>query len=135
MFDVYEIRKDFPILAEEAHAGVPLVYLDSAASSQKPTAVIEAMNRYYRRYNANVHRGIHRLSEDATNAYEDARRRVSEFIHSPSPDQVILVRNATEGMNLLAYTWGVANLRAGDEVLITEWSTMPILCRGRWFVA
>ena len=120
MFDVYEIRKDFPILAEEAHAGVPLVYLDSAASSQKPTAVIEAMNRYYRRYNANVHRGIHRLSEDATNAYEDARRRVSEFIHSPSPDQVILVRNATEGMNLLAYTWGVANLRAGDEVLITE---------------
>ncbi len=120
MFDVNEIRKDFPILAEEAHAGVPLVYLDSAASSQKPTAVIDAMNNYYRRYNANVHRGIHRLSEDATNAYEDARRRVSEFIHSPSPEQVILVRNATEGMNLLAYTWGIANLRPGDEVLTTE---------------
>ncbi|MEM7116918.1 MAG: cysteine desulfurase [Chloroflexota bacterium] len=120
MLDVTKIRADFPILQEEAHPNVPLVYLDSAASSQKPTAVIEAMNTYYRGYNANVHRGIHRLSEDATNAYEGARERIAKFINAPDSAQTIYVRNATEAFNLVAATWGRANIGAGDEILITE---------------
>jgi cysteine desulfurase / selenocysteine lyase len=120
MLDVAKVRADFPILAVEAHPGVPLVYLDSAASSQKPTAVIEAMNNYYRSYNANVHRGIHRLSEDATNAYEGARQRVADFINAPGAEQVIYTRNATEAFNLVAATWGRANLMPGDEILLTE---------------
>ena len=120
MLDVTKIRADFPILQEEAHPNVPLVYLDSAASSQKPTAVIEAMNTYYRGYNANVHRGIHRLSEDATNAYEGARERIAKFINAPDSAETIYVRNATEAFNLVAATWGRANIRAGDEILLTE---------------
>jgi cysteine desulfurase/selenocysteine lyase len=120
MLDVKRIRADFPILSTEAYAGVPLIYLDSAASSQKPAAVIEAMNDYYRTYNANVHRGIHRLSEDATNAYEGARARIARFINAPDSHQVIYVRNATEGFNLVAYSWGRANVEAGDEILLTE---------------
>lgn len=118
MLEVHSIA-DFPVLSEMAHPDVPLVYLDSAASSQKPLQVIEAMNNYYRRYNANVHRGIHRLSETATAAYETARQKVQAFIHAPSSDEIIFVRNATEGFNLLAYSWGGANLKPGDEVLIT----------------
>ncbi len=120
MLDVNRVREDFPILQREVYPGVPLVFLDSAASSQKPTAVIEAMDAYYRTTHANVHRGIYRLSEDATNAYEDARRRVARFINAPDPVQAIFVRNATEGFNLVAYSWGRANVRAGDEILLTE---------------
>lgn len=120
MLDVTAVREDFPILAIEAHPGVPLVYLDSTASSQKPSAVIEAMNRYYREQNANVHRGIHHLSEVATAAYEGARVRIGRFIHAPDPRQVIYVRNATEGINLVAYSWGRANIGEGDEILLTE---------------
>lgn len=120
MFDIEQIRRDFPILQVEAHPGVPLVYLDSAASSQKPTAVISAMNDYYESYNANVHRGIHALSEAATNAYEGARERIADFINAPDSAEVIYVRNATEAFNLVAFTWGRANLGPGDEVLITE---------------
>ncbi|MCI0399050.1 MAG: cysteine desulfurase [Chloroflexi bacterium] len=120
MLDAKAIQADFPILQVEAHPGVPLVYLDNAATSQKPRAVIEAMDTYYRSYNANVHRGIHRLSEAATAAYEGARVRVARFINAPDPDQVIFVRNTTEGINLVAFTWGRANLRPGDEILLTE---------------
>jgi cysteine desulfurase / selenocysteine lyase len=119
MLNVQKIRSDFPILQTEAYPGVPLIYLDSAASSQKPLAVIEAMNNYYRTYNANVHRGIHRLSEEATNAYEGARERIARFINAADLAEVIFVRNATEGFNLVAYSWGRANLQAGDEILIT----------------
>ena len=119
MLDVQKVRADFPILSVEAHPDVPLVYLDSAASSQKPTQVIEAMNSYYQEYNANVHRGIHRLSEEATGEYEGAREKVRAFINAKATEEVILVRNATEGFNLLAYSWGGANLKPGDEVLIT----------------
>lgn len=119
MLDVNKIRADFPILQEEAYPGVPLVYLDSAASSQKPLPVIEVMNQYYRRINANVHRGIHRLSEEATNAYEGARERITRFINAADSAEVIYVRNATEAFNLVAYSWGRANLRPGDEILIT----------------
>ena len=119
MLDVQKVRADFPILNVDAHPDVPLVYLDSAASSQKPIQVIEAMNSYYQEYNANVHRGIHRLSEEATSVYEGARVKVQAFINAKSAAEVILVRNATEGFNLLAYSWGGANLKPGDEVLIT----------------
>lgn len=119
MLDVNKIRADFPILQEEAYPGVPLVYLDSAASSQKPLPVIEVMNHYYRHINANVHRGIHRLSEEATNAYEGARERIARFINAVDSAEVIYVRNATEAFNLVAYSWGRANLQPGDEILIT----------------
>ncbi len=120
MLDTAKIRADFPILATEAYPGVPLIYLDNAASSQKPTAVIEAMNNYYRNHHANVHRGIHRLSEEATNQYEAAREKVARFINAPDSAQIIWLRNATEGFNLVAYTWGRANIQAGDEILLTE---------------
>jgi cysteine desulfurase / selenocysteine lyase len=118
--DIAAIRADFPILQSEAHPGVPLVYLDSAATSQKPLAVIGAMDDYYRRYNANVHRGIHRLSEDATAAYEGARERIAHFINAGDPAQIIFTRNATEAVNLVASSWGRANLQPGDEILLTE---------------
>lgn len=113
------IRSDFPILDQEVRPGVPLVYLDNAATSQKPLAVIEAMNDYYRRYNANVHRGIHKLSEQATEAYEEARKRIGQFINAESSRQVIYTRNASESINLVAWSWGLANLKPGDVVLST----------------
>ncbi len=120
MLNVQQIRSDFPILATEVYPGVPLIYLDSAASSQKPVQVIEAMDNYYRHTNANVHRGIHRLSEEATNAYEAARQKIARFINAPNPAEVIYVSNTTEGINLVAYSWGRANIQAGDEILLTE---------------
>lgn len=119
MLNVPKIRSEFPILQTEAYPGIPLIYLDSAASSQKPLAVIEAMDNYYRTTNANVHRGIHRLSEEATNAYEGARERIARFINAADSAEIIYVRNATEGFNLVAYSWARANLQAGDEILLT----------------
>ena len=118
--DVLKIRRDFPILGREVRPGVPLIYLDSTATSQKPLVVIEAMDDFYRRSNANIHRGIHTLAEEATAAYEAARKRVADFIHAPSPRQIIFTRNATESINLVAQTWGRANLKAGDVVVLTE---------------
>lgn len=118
--DLPRIRADFPILEREAHPGVPLVYLDSTASSQKPAAVLEAMDTFYRASNANIHRGIHMLAEAATAAYEAARHKVAAFIGAPSARQVIFTRNATESINLVAYSWGRANLHAGDLVILTE---------------
>lgn len=120
MFDVEKVRKDFPILHQDVHPGVPLVFLDSAASSQKPRQVIEAMDTYYRTIHANVHRGIHELSEAATNAYEGARERIAAFINAPDPAGIIYVRNATEGLNLIAASWGRVNIEVGDEILLTE---------------
>ena len=120
MYDIDRIRRDFPILATEVYPGVPLVYLDSAASSQKPTAVIQAMDDYYHNYHANVHRGVHRLSELATTAYEGARVRVQQFINAAAPEEIVFVGNATEGFNLVAYSWGRANIGHGDEILLTE---------------
>lgn len=120
MLDVNKVRADFPILAVDAYPDTPVVFLDSAASSQKPTAVIEAMNTYYRTTNANVHRGIYRFSEDATNAYEAARDKVARFINAPESAETIFVRNTTEAFNLVAYSWGRANINAGDEILLTE---------------
>jgi cysteine desulfurase / selenocysteine lyase len=119
-FDVNKIRAQFPILERQVHPGVPLVYLDSAATSQKPLAVIEAMDGFYRNSNANIHRGIHVLAEEATALYEEARVKIARFIHAPSSRQVIYTRNATESINLVAYTWGRANLGPGDVVILTE---------------
>ncbi|MFW6042414.1 MAG: cysteine desulfurase [Chloroflexota bacterium] len=120
MFDVEKVRADFPILHQEVRPGVPLVYLDSAASSQKPRQVIEAMDEYYRKYHSNVHRGIHALSEAATNAYEGARVKVANFINAPKPHQVIYTRNTTEALNLVVRSWGKTNIGEGDEILLTE---------------
>jgi len=120
MLDVNAIREEFPILGIDAYPDVPLIYLDSAASSQKPAIVIETMNRYYRETHANVHRGIHALSEAATNAYEGARERIGRFINTPDPAEIIYLRNATEGINLVAYSWGSENISAGDEILLTK---------------
>jgi cysteine desulfurase/selenocysteine lyase len=118
--DVAKIRDDFPVLRREIHPGVPLVYLDSTATSQKPSVVLDAMDGFYRCCNANIHRGVHTLAEESTGAYETARQRVAEFIRSPSPRQVIFTRNTTESINLVAYTWGRANLKDGDVVILTE---------------
>jgi len=114
------IREDFPILKREVRPGIPLIYLDSAATSQKPIPVLEAMDRYYREINANIHRGIHALAEEATEAYESARRRIAAFINAPSSEELIFTRNTTESINLVANTWGRKYLQAGDLVLLTE---------------
>jgi len=116
--DTARLRQDFPIL-QRFIGKKPLVYLDNAATSQKPTAVLQALDDYYRCHNANVHRGVHTLSEEATASYEGARTRIARFINAPSDKQVIFTRGTTEGINLVAHTWGRANLKPGDEVLIT----------------
>ncbi len=119
MLDVETIRRDFPILHQQTN-GNPLVYLDSSASSQKPLAVIEAMDTYYRQYNANVHRGIYRISEQASEAYELARKKVGRFINARSWREIIFTRNATESINLVAFSWAMENLKAGDTIITTE---------------
>lgn len=119
-FDVTKIRADFPILSREVRPGVPVIYLDSTATAQKPLAVIEAMDRYYRMSNANIHRGVHTLAEEATGLYESARERVAKFINAKSHKEVIFTRNATEAINLVAYSWGRTNIVAGDIIVITE---------------
>jgi len=118
VLDPAALRPDFPILSRTVH-GRPLVYLDNAATTQKPAAVIEAEADVYRRYNANVHRAIHTLGEEATAAYETARAKVAAFIGAPDPRGVVFLRNATEAINLVAWAWGRRRLRAGDEVLLT----------------
>ncbi|MAE30513.1 MAG: cysteine desulfurase [Verrucomicrobiales bacterium] len=112
-------RDDFPILRETVN-GHPLVYLDNAASSQKPRQVIDAIRRYYEHDNANVHRGIHELSNRATEAYEGARQRVADYLNAGSRDEIIFTRGTTEGLNLVANTWALENLREGDTILLTE---------------
>ena len=116
--DVAAIRKQFPVLNRTVK-GKPLVYLDNAATSQKPQAVIDALTDYYTGYNANIHRGIHTLAEEATAAFEATRDAVKAFINAPSREEVIFTRGTTESINLVAYTWGRANIKAGDEILIT----------------
>ena len=118
--DVEGIRLDFPILKREVHPGIPLVYLDSTATTQKPIQVIQAMDDYYRSYNANVHRGVHTLAEEATEAYEKARQRVTDFINAHSSREVIFTRNTTESINLVALTWGRTHLQEADLVILTE---------------
>ncbi len=117
--DVERIRKDFPILERKVH-GKPLVYFDNAATSQKPRQVIDALVRYYEEYNANIHRAVHTLGEEATAAYEEAREKVARFINAPSTESIVFTRNTTEAINLVSYSWGRANIHEGDEILLTE---------------
>jgi cysteine desulfurase / selenocysteine lyase len=116
---MHAYRKDFPTLAQSVN-DKPLVYLDNAATSQKPLHVIQALDEYYRNYNANIHRGIHTLSEKATAAYENARRLVAGFINAPEVEEIIFTRNTTESINLVAYGWGRKFLKAGDVIVATE---------------
>jgi cysteine desulfurase / selenocysteine lyase len=118
--NINEVREDFPILQRETSNGVRLVYLDSTATSQKPLSVIEAMDGYYRRSNANIHRGVHTLAEEATTMYEQARVKIAKFINARSAHQIIYTRNTTESINLVAYSWARANLKQGDLVILTE---------------
>jgi cysteine desulfurase/selenocysteine lyase len=119
-FDVKEVKADFPLLAREVK-GRPIVFLDSAASSQKPQVVIDAMSTYYETINANVHRGVYEIAEQATNALEAARLRVGRFIGAPRPStEVLFTKNATEALNLVARSWGGANLGPGDAVVLTQ---------------
>jgi cysteine desulfurase/selenocysteine lyase len=117
-FDAHALRRLFPIFREPREKA--LVYLDSAATSQKPDAVLEAMDRYYATINSNIHRGVYRIAEQATEAYEDARRRVARFVNAPHPREVIFTRNSTEAINLVAYAWGRSATRRGDALLLTE---------------
>src|SRR5690348_698277 len=114
-----KLRADFPILGQKIH-GKPLVYFDNAATTQKPRMVLEALLQYYERDNANVHRGIHELSNRATAAFEAARARAAQFINARSADEIIFTRGTTEGINLVAQAWGSKNIRAGDKILLTE---------------
>src|ERR1019366_10528391 len=116
--DVTAIRKDFPILAQQVH-GKPLIYLDNAATSQKPKCVIEALTRFYQMDNANIHRGVHQLSERSTQSYEAARGKVQRFLNAANTREIIFVRGATEGINLVAQTYGRTHVSAGDEIVIS----------------
>ncbi|NNM98334.1 MAG: cysteine desulfurase [Candidatus Eremiobacteraeota bacterium] len=115
-----EVRADFPILRERTSRGKPLTYLDSAATSQKPQVVIDALDRYYREYNANIHRGVYEIAARATDAFEEARAKVARFLNAAEPAEIIWTRNTTEAINLVAWSWGGANLHAGDVILISE---------------
>lgn len=116
--DIVSVRKQFPIL-ERLVKGKPLVYLDNAATTQKPQAVIDALTSYYSGYNANIHRGIHTLAEEATAAFEATRDAVQQFINAATREEIIFTRGTTEGINLVAATWGRQNVGKGDEVIIS----------------
>lgn len=120
LLDVERIRADFPILGRQVRPGVGLVYLDSTATAQKPQVVLDAMSDFYRHSNANIHRGVHTLAEEATAAYEQVRLEIAQFIGAGSPREIIFVRNATEAINLVVQSWGRANLQPGDLVILTE---------------
>lgn len=117
--DILKIRADFPILSRKVNEK-PLIYLDNAATSQKPNRVIEAMVDYYQNHNANVHRGVHTLSDESTELYDQARKTVANFIHANKPEQIIFVKNTTEAMNLVAWSWGMSHINEGDEIVVTE---------------
>ena len=119
-FDVETFRADFPALAQDVYEDTPLAYLDNAATSQKPTAVIERLERFYSEENSNVHRGVHKLSQDATEEYEEARKSLARFLNAPDPDQIIFTRGTTEGLNLVSSTFGEMVVDEGDEILLTE---------------
>jgi cysteine desulfurase/selenocysteine lyase len=119
VLDVARIKKDFPILKREV-AGKRLVYLDSASSSQKPESVLDAIDHCYHNYYANIHRGVYTIAEESTAAFEAARARVAKFVNAPLPRELVFVRNATEAINLVAYSWGRANLREGDVVVLSH---------------
>lgn len=111
-------KDDFPILNQKVN-GLPLIYFDNAATSQKPNCVLETLDNYYSKYNSNVHRGVHELSQKATNAYEASRETVSEFIGSRKSNQIVFTKGTTDGINLVARSWAAENLKKGDEILIS----------------
>lgn len=117
-FDVESVRKEFPILQRKVH-GQPLVYLDSGASAQKPNLVIETVAKYYREQHANIHRGVHHLSQEATTAYEQSRENIQKFINAKYSHEVLFTKSTTDGINLVASSWGRKNLKSGDEVIIS----------------
>ncbi|MDQ1382205.1 MAG: cysteine desulfurase / selenocysteine lyase, partial [Actinomycetota bacterium] len=117
--DVARIKRDFPIFEREVN-GKRLVYLDSASSAQKPLAVLDAMDDAYRNHYANIHRGVYTIAEEATAAFEDARRKVARFVNAPRTDEIVFTRNATESINLVAYSWARANLNAGDAIVLSH---------------
>ena len=119
VFDVQAIRADFPILQQTVH-GKPLVYLDNAATSQKPQSVIDALDHYYNEINANIHRGVHHLSVRATAAYEDARKKLAVFLNAADASELVFVRGTTEAVNLVAHSFVRPRVGAGDEILITH---------------
>src|SRR4051812_16944229 len=119
MIDWSALRADFPVLDQNVH-GHPLIYFDNAATSQKPRVVLEALRHYYEHDNANVHRGIHELSNRATTAFEAARARAAAFVNARSADEIIFTRGTTESINLVAAAWGQKNIKAGDKILLTE---------------
>ncbi len=119
MLDVRKIREDFPVLSKKVYDGKPLVWLDSAATSQKPRQVIQALVDYYEGYNANVHRGVHALSMESTERYEDARAKVAGFINAAHAESLIWTRNTTEAINVVAHSWGEDNIKEGDEIVVT----------------
>jgi len=116
--NVSKLREDFPVLKRQVN-GKPLIYFDNAATSQKPESVIETTDRYYREYNANIHRGIHKLAEEATLAHEEAREKIAKFINAKHTEEIIFTRNTTEAINLVAYAWGRANVGKGDKIVLT----------------
>lgn len=118
-YDVARIRADFPILQREIN-GRPLVYLDNAATSQKPIQVIHTLDQFYNQYNANVYRGVYRISEEATVAYEEARRKIAHLINAKDPSEIVFVRGTTEAINLVAHSWGRSNIGLGDSIMLTE---------------
>lgn len=118
MFNSHQVKKDFPILNQKMN-GHPLVYLDNAATTQKPASVIAAIKSYYETMNANIHRGIYSLSEEATAAYEATRKKIRDFLHATHTEEIIFTRNCTEAINLVAYTWGEENIKKGDAILVT----------------
>ena len=118
MLDPYEIRKDFPILRRKVN-NQPLIYFDNAATSQKPRQVIKAVKDFYEKHNANVHRAIHTLSQEASELYETAHEEVAKFINAEGMEEVVFVRGTTEAINLVAYSWGLRNLKRDDEVVVS----------------
>jgi cysteine desulfurase/selenocysteine lyase len=118
--NVYKLREDFPILKRKVNGNKPLVYLDNAATTQKPLAVINAIHDYYMNYNSNIHRAVHQLAEEATLAYESTREKIAKFINAKSTEEIIFTRNATEALNLVAMSWGRTNVKKDDKVVITE---------------
>ena len=113
-----DIKKDFPLLNEKTVNGKKISYLDSAATTQKPIQVLNAIDAFYKKYNANPHRGTYQLSQEATEQYEQAREKIAEFINAPSREQIIFTKNASESLNLLAYSYGMDNIKEGDEIVI-----------------
>src|SRR5687767_12743577 len=131
--DVAAIRRDFPILSRRVH-DKPLIYLDNAATSQKPRQVIQALVDYYEQTNANIHRGLHTLAEEATEAYEGSRAKAARFIGAGGPDEILFTRNTTEALNLVAYTWAAENVGPGDEIVITTMEHHSNIVPWQWAV-